>query len=358
MIPPALLRGRLIRGDAMPRPTVRVRPGSELTSERFLSLVPDEKPFSGGDEAVQNIPELERLVAISLEKFINLPVDLLDREITAMLRQILESCRFARFSLMRLTGKSEACATHVACGEGITAAPDKLTLRESFPWTGENLLNGNVVCFSSLAELPVQAAVDRRHYEAMGVKSSLAIPFYVDGSVEFFISAHQVHDSQIWRKESISLLRLAGEVFVNALCRRGDTRMSDVRIQFEQLISDLSVKFINVTSEQIDHEIMQALEKVRELFQFDRFGLMAFTRDKREVLVTHVCYADGIPPVPEKIDVSLLYPWAKEKVLRGETVYFSSTEVLPEEAAIDRQTLADGGGSDKLHRSHPTCRFH
>ncbi|HLO25612.1 MAG TPA: GAF domain-containing protein, partial [Geobacteraceae bacterium] len=321
----------------MPRSTVRVPPVCESPAKRFLSLVPDEKPFPGGDDAVQNIRALERFVSISLEKFINLPTDLVDREITAMLGQVLESCRFARLSLMRLTSKTVACATHVACADGIAATPDKLALRESFPWTGEKLLNGNVVCFSSLAELPLQAAVDRRHYEAMGVQSALAIPIYAGGSVEFFICAHQARDRQVWSKESISLLRLMGEVFANALSRHRDMRRIEVRIRFEQLISDLSIKFINVTSDNVHREVMLALDPVREMFQFDRFGLLTFFPDKKEVQVTHACYGKGVSPLPEKLNVGQMFPWAMEKLLRGEIVYFTSLDDLPEEAAVDRQ---------------------
>ena len=322
----------------MPRSTVRVPPVCESPAKRFLSLVPDEKPFPGGDDAVQNIRALERFVSISLEKFINLPTDLVDREITAMLGQVLESCRFARLSLMRLTSKTVACATHVACADGIAATPDKLALRESFPWTGEKLLNGNVVCFSSLAELPLQAAVDRRHYEAMGVQSALAIPIYAGGSVEFFICAHQARDRQVWSKESISLLRLMGEVFANALSRHRDMRRIEVRIRFEQLISDLSVKFINVTSDNVHREVMLALDPVREMFQFDRFGLLTFFPDKKEVQVTHASYGKGVSPLPEKLNVGQMFPWAMEKLLRGEIVYFTSLDDLPEEAAVDRQS--------------------
>ncbi|HZV82772.1 MAG TPA: sigma-54 dependent transcriptional regulator, partial [Geobacteraceae bacterium] len=108
------------------------------------------------------------------------------------------------------------------------------------------------------------------------------------------------------------------------------------QLQFEQLITELSVKFINVAPEQVNQEIMSALQQVLTFFQFDRFGLLSLTPDKKEVLVSHACYASGIDPVPEQIDISQLFPWAKEKLLRGEYVYYSSLDELPPEAAVDR----------------------
>jgi transcriptional regulator with GAF, ATPase, and Fis domain len=325
--------------DAMPRSAVRIKQGSELTAGKFVSLVPLEETLPIGADTMHDTLELEQLVSICLEKFANMPADRIDREITAVLHQILEACRFDRCGLMALTnGKADVSATHFTCRKGITPAQDISALKAMFPWTGENLLNGNIVCFSSLAELPLKAAVDRRHYEAMGVKSSLAIPIYVGGSVEFFIVAHLVRTRYIWRKECISLLRLIGEVFVNALYRCRNSGGGDVRLQFERLVSELSVRFINVAAEEVDREIVASLQLVREMFHFDRFGLLTFSPDKRELMVTYAAYGEGVGPTLENVDISPMFPWAKENLLRGEILHFTSLDDLPEEAAIDRQS--------------------
>ncbi len=109
-------------------------------------------------------------------------------------------------------------------------------------------------------------------------------------------------------------------------------------LQFEGLISDLSVRFINVPAKDVGREITAALGLVREMFQFDRFGLITLSADKREAAVTYSSCGEGTAPFPEKIDVSLLFPWALQHLLRGEAIFFSSLENLPEEAAVDRQT--------------------
>lgn len=211
----------------MPRPAMRIKPGSNPAAEKFLPPLRNEGSFLGGTDTIDTheieFLELEQLVSRSMARFGSLPADQTDREIAALLRQVLDSYRFDRCGLMTLSqDRSEARAVHVAQGEGIASAPDTFTLSNMFPWTGENLLKGDIVCFSSLTELPPRASVDRWHYEAMGVKSFLAIPIYVGGSVEFFIFAHYVAVGQTWRKEIISLLRLIGELFVNALgrCKR------------------------------------------------------------------------------------------------------------------------------------------
>ena len=109
-------------------------------------------------------------------------------------------------------------------------------------------------------------------------------------------------------------------------------------LEFERIIATLSVKFINVTEREVDREIIAALEQIRAMFQFDRFGLLTLSPDKSEVMITHPCYGEGISRLPERVDISHQYPWAKEKLLHGEIIHFTSLDELPEDAAIDRQT--------------------
>jgi len=131
--------------------------------------------------------------------------------------------------------------------------------------------------------------------------------------------------------------------------------MESKQLQFERLITDLSVRFINVTPEQVDQEIAAALQQVLTFFQFDRFGLLTFTPDKKEVLVTHACYAIGIDHVPEKIDISYLFPWAKEKLLRCEYIHFTSLDDLPVEAAVDRQSWQAMGVKSNINIPIQAC---
>ena len=211
---------------------------------------------------MQELLEMERFVSNSMARIITVSADLVDREIAVLMGQMLATCGFDRCGLMMLTqDKTEARASHACHGEGISAVPETYTLRELFPWTGENLLYGNIVTFSSLAELPPQAETDRRNYAALGVQSYLAIPIYAGGSVEFFIDAHQVRARRIWSKESISLLRLFGEVCANALAG-GQTRNEEVRLQFVRFVSDLSVN----QNEQIIGQ-SAALDKVLRLVE-------------------------------------------------------------------------------------------
>lgn len=328
----------------MQRSKMPLKSGGNLTAGKFQALVPKGVRGPGATGVKGNLknelPGSGHSVPDSIASFACVPADRTDQKITALLQQILDSCRLDWCGLMTLTSdKTGLRAILAAHGEGIAAAPEAFALRIcDIPWTGENLLRGDIVCFSSLTELPPEAKSDRRHYNAMGVRSSLAIPIYVDGSMEYFIVAHLAHAGHSWRKETISQLRLIGEIFVNALASGRDGRGMDRCLQFEQLMTDLSIRFINVTAGEVDREIIAALEQVRSFSHFDCFGLITFSHDKRVGFATHLSCGEGVAPVPDKVDISTLFPWATEKLLHGETISFASLGDLPEEAAVDRRS--------------------
>jgi formate hydrogenlyase transcriptional activator len=125
----------------------------------------------------------------------------------------------------------------------------------------------------------------------------------------------------------------------NSEYRRADEALKK-RLHFEGLLSNLSARFINLSLDQIDHEIQNALRQILEFFQVDRCGLVRVPVNDTFFRITHVVYASDIPPVPENTDLPIMmFPWVYEKLTkRHEVVSFRTRAELPVEAAIDRQT--------------------
>ena len=324
-----------IQGDEMQGTTPGVARGGQDVERSRLPV--SEAPCLPTTGTPQAIEAFERLIMDALTRFGNLPVTQVDEEIAAILQLMIENCGFNRCTLMTLPqGRVVARVIHDRYREQVVPFPNPCPISDLFPWSGEKFVRGEIVCFATPDELPQPAAVDRRNYEKLGVHSYLAIPIYVGGAVEYLIAVHTDVAGHIWHNEIVSLVRLVGEILVKSLARCRHDHDVAQRLQFEQLISDLSLRFLNAAPDEIDQVIKAALEQVRDLFRFDRFGLITLSPDKREAFVTHACYGEGIEPVPEKIDISHLFPWAKMKLLAGEKVYFSSIEEVPEEAVVDK----------------------
>ena len=122
-----------------------------------------------------------------------------------------------------------------------------------------------------------------------------------------------------------------------------DERLEN-RLQFEELIADLSARFVNVLHDRVDSEIECAFAQVLEFFQVDRCGLLEVSPDRRPVRLSHAAYAEGVERMSGDIDLAALFPWCYERLVgQGEFIRIERLEDLPEEASQDRQSQAAMG---------------
>ncbi len=130
----------------------------------------------------------------------------------------------------------------------------------------------------------------------------------------------------------------------NHIIPDGETDLRN-RLRFEQMISDLSARFIHLPSEQLDDEIERALKMVLEFFQVDRCGLLHALPDKKAWKITHVVYSEHTAPVPVGTELPRsINPWGFDKLaVEGEVVSFARVDDMPDEAHVDKQTWSDWG---------------
>jgi PAS domain S-box-containing protein len=108
------------------------------------------------------------------------------------------------------------------------------------------------------------------------------------------------------------------------------------RLDFESLITDVTAHVVVATPGDIDRALLQALDRLRTAVQVDRAVLLEYAEDWSAALLTHVSYGDGVPPIPEKVDVRNLFPWCDRRLQSGETVFIPDVAALPPEAEQDR----------------------
>jgi signal transduction histidine kinase len=117
------------------------------------------------------------------------------------------------------------------------------------------------------------------------------------------------------------------------------------RLRFEQLLSDLSARFVNIPPDRVDSEIEYGLKQILDFFQVDRAGLIRALPGKSTYQLTHVAYGDGIPPVPAEDGRPIsINPWSYEKlIVKREVMAYSRIDDLPPEASALKQTWAEWG---------------
>jgi len=117
------------------------------------------------------------------------------------------------------------------------------------------------------------------------------------------------------------------------------------RLRFEQLVTDLSARFVEVDPEQLDAEIERALKMILEYFQVDRCGLLRVLPSKGVWIITHAAYSELVLPVPIGVQLpASINPWAYERlVYKREAVVFARIDDVPREADIDKKTWSEWG---------------
>ena len=117
------------------------------------------------------------------------------------------------------------------------------------------------------------------------------------------------------------------------------------RLRFEQLLSDLSARFVNISPERVDSEIEYGLKQILEFFQVDRAALVRTVPDRSSYRITHITYGEDVPLISSENEIPIsINPWAYEKlILKRKVVAFSRLDDLPTEASVDKQTWKEWG---------------
>ena len=116
------------------------------------------------------------------------------------------------------------------------------------------------------------------------------------------------------------------------------------RLRFETLLSELSAGLIHVPANGIDAALEAGLRDVVTFLVVDRGDLDEYQTGSG----TRIAWAlPGLEEAP-RVMAADRFPWAAERLQRGEVVQFSRVDELPEEAAIDRASYERSGTRSKV----------
>jgi hypothetical protein len=136
-------------------------PGFALSHRdgRIICLNQKNKPHAELDEPLR----LERLLTDISTLFINLPADRIDSEIEAAQRRVCEFLDLDRSSLFQVPeGEPETLLlTHVYQPSGSRVPPERMNLKEFFPWALQKVLGGETLAISKMKKLGIDPSSSR-----------------------------------------------------------------------------------------------------------------------------------------------------------------------------------------------------
>jgi formate hydrogenlyase transcriptional activator len=169
---------------------------------------------------IQNLLQFERVISELSAHFVNIPRNQVDQQIELSLERLLAFFDLDRAALLKVSqNKQIATVTHSANAPGIAAAPLEINYAQQFPWHAKKILASEIVCID-VKDLPLEATADRQAAEAIGIRSNLVIPLFVNDSVDFVFVANAIRTERTFEEEIISRIRLLGEIFVQAIIRK------------------------------------------------------------------------------------------------------------------------------------------
>ncbi len=166
----------------------------------------------------------EMLLTEISARFVNLPAEQVESEIQDAQKRISESLHFDRVTMWQISepNRSDAPLTHLFQYKSPDSppVPERLTARDSSPWTMKKILNGEVVAISDMADLPPEAGRDREFYRFYRTKSTAVIPLMAGGVVMGMMAFATIREERDWPETLLKRLQVVAQVFANALARK------------------------------------------------------------------------------------------------------------------------------------------
>jgi diguanylate cyclase (GGDEF)-like protein/PAS domain S-box-containing protein len=210
---------------------------ARVDSER--ALLRSEERHREAREELQYRVRFENLITSISTHFIHLPSDRIDMGINYALHAIGEFAEVDRSYIFLFSAdRSTVDNTHEWCSRGVAPQIESLKgLKVSrFPWFMEKIRALHTVHVPKVSELPGQAASERQEFEREGIKSLVVVPMVHRGNLRGYLGFDSVAKEKTWSEENIQVLRMAGEIFINALERK----------TVDQALKEAKAKYLNI----------------------------------------------------------------------------------------------------------------
>ena len=181
------------------------------------------------ERALQKRLEFERLVSEISSDFVSLGADDIDAGIGRALGSIGRFTDADRAYVFQSAndGTARVDNTHEWCAEYIQpqmANLQNIDLEAELPWFAEKIMNREAVYIPMVDDLPPEALLERKHFEAQGIRSLITVPLVSGDRYLGFIGFVAVMKSREWTDDDRNLLQLAGQTISHALSRKQTER--------------------------------------------------------------------------------------------------------------------------------------
>ena len=189
----------------------------------ILCIGADISDRKRAEQELQERVEFENLITTISTRLIDLDVSEINREIDRALQVLGEFAQVDRSYIFQFYDNlNRVDNTHEWCFAGVE--PQKENLQglsiKDLPWFWDKIKNHEVLEIPRVSDLTLQASVEKKLFQSQDIQSLICVPMISAGSLVGFLGFDSVRGEKSWSPESIKLLKMVGEMFVNALERQ------------------------------------------------------------------------------------------------------------------------------------------
>ena len=202
---------------------------------------------------------LEGLLTDISTLFINLPADRIDSEIEAAQRRVCEFLDLDRSSLFQVPEGEPGTLllTHIHQPPGNRIPPERMSLKEFFPWALQKVLAGETITISKMSDLPAEAGRDRESFDLYGTSSVVVVPLSVGrGPVFGLLTFSVLREEKEWMETVVQQFKMVAQIFANAIARK----------QMEEQLKG-RLREIENLKQRLEHENIYLKEEVKLLVE-------------------------------------------------------------------------------------------
>ncbi|HOV90818.1 MAG TPA: PAS domain S-box protein [Syntrophorhabdaceae bacterium] len=185
-----------------------------------------EKQIDGNDELSHDSHEHDELLKLVLTlstNFIILSPEDIDEGINDVLKVIGDFAKVDRSYVFQFSEDGKTISnTHEWCAGGIKS--QKVSLQgipiTNMSWFCSKIKNLEIVYISDIDEIPIEAKEERRFFISKQIVSLVAVPIVSGYTIIGFLGFECLRQKRVWSEKIISLLKIIGEIFANAIVRK------------------------------------------------------------------------------------------------------------------------------------------
>jgi PAS domain S-box-containing protein len=234
-------------GDGKPRQFVAIR--ADITEQKRIE-----------GELAEKL-RLQQLLADLSTRFVGLTSEDVDAAIEETQRLIGETLGLDRSTLWQLAKHESGLVwTHCWQRPGWPPLPSHFPTEEKLPWSQAMVMRGEIICFSSVNDLPPEAARDAEMFRLHGPKSNVTIPLIANGKVFGALTFATLDAERKWRLDEIAELKLIAQIIANVVARQqAELREEELR---NELAHAMRVASLGELATALAHELNQPLAAI------------------------------------------------------------------------------------------------